>query len=236
MKKNILPVAVMLSLMHATTAHAYIVDPPETSDYGSWSKWEREEEQRWQDRLIATYAEDIKKIEDPVERLRAVVKAVAEYSTYDYELAIANALRPKEAQWADGILGSNTKCYYVELLSAEVGLYGTTLFGFESTTGVSIYINTTVINGVTYWSDVTSYQQATHEGRSAEANISLSTTTQPYWFRTQEQNEELVKQHLENREPDNIGPNGEVYGADGSVVGTMMNDSMLTQFLSEVKY
>lgn len=176
MKKNLLTIAIATALTIATampTFAAYIVAPPTDKAGSEYSQWEREENQRWIDRMVNEHADRIKAIENPVERINEVVKAVASYSEYKLLGVASRAMR-----WEAGALDADMMSNYTIELGKAVGLDIYSVGNMYST-----QLNQTnycTVNGTEYWFDSYDYDMA-HEDKY------LAHAGQPEWVMTQKQ-------------------------------------------------
>lgn len=214
-----LALASTIATMSATPAMAeWIVAPPEGWEGGTLEGflWSVEEEQRQRDRLVDTYAEDIKSTtpENSVERFNAVIKAVADYNKnidmkdiFGNDLPIREAykLNPAHAYaFRDSALGSDLMASFVGKLSGAVGLSTREVAGYAygDTSAVTCVCD---INGVTYWADAWMYD-ATNDDQW------LASTNQLSFFVTDEQRQESAAQHrLENPNTDYVDEHGQTW-------------------------
>lgn len=179
MKKNLLTIAIATALTIATAMPAFaafIVAPPNDDVYSTeYLQWEWAEAKRWEDRLISEHADRIKAIENPVDRINEVVKAVASYSEYNL---IDAPSASRVMRWEAGSLDSDMLADLCISLGKEVGLdiqkvgnmYHTQL---ASTTYC-------LVDGTDYWFDTYAYDIAKDSKYLAHAG-------QPEWVMTQEQ-------------------------------------------------
>ena len=179
MRKSFITLAVTAALVisNITPAFAaYIVAPPETegATYERYV-WSVEEEQRQKDRLVNTYAENIKATtpENSVERLNAVVKAVADYCP-----TITTNTVGIEQQWETDTYSYGTLEGYVSLLCRSVGLDMTEVVSMRDHTGYAV--NSCTIRDTIYYVDAFRYVEIS-------GTEGLATTNHGSYYKTNEQ-------------------------------------------------
>ncbi|MFR5631761.1 MAG: hypothetical protein ACLUFH_02060 [Monoglobales bacterium] len=184
MKKKLFAMAATVATMTlgmSFNSFAYYVAPP-NNDPGSYefAVWESEESSRWHNGLIEKYAEDLKKIEDPVERFKGCVKSVAEYA--EPWLGTVETIEEQHEVWREyesGKFNPSTYVLLVHELATAVDLK------VELVSGVDYYgtfrpLITLSVDNVKYWSDPFNY-----DGTKDESNV--CSTSQFSWFTTNEQ-------------------------------------------------
>lgn len=194
MRKSLITLAVTAALVisNITPAFAaYIVEPTDEQAEGTYEGfiWYQEEKQRWEDRLINTYAENIKATtpENSAERFSAVIKAVADYNptiagTYD-------TMPTEYYAFKDGALGSDTMTDYVYILGGAVGLNMRGIAGTHH--DMPMHVTVCDINGVIYWGDAWMYD-------STNDSQWLASTSQLSFFETVDQRADRIAREEAN--------------------------------------